>query len=169
MLSLIALLLPGAGFALGLCRLRSDPRFAWLHSLRQWPWELWLIAGAGFLATLGGIADWAYHRWSGVPIGSRERFYELMALVFGGLPLFVLMAMASVSPHPGNFLLPVLVVLLFTASLICFDEFVFHRRRCRRLETLMHRFLVFGYAVAWLAWAHWCFVRPLALAKEILL
>ena len=56
-------------------------------------------------------------------------------------------------------LLPIIVVALFTATLICYDEFVFHRKRCGVYETLLHRLLVFGNGVAWLAWMHWCFVR----------
>ena len=73
--------------------------------------------------------------------------------------MFVLMSLASVSRQPLAYLLPVIVVLLFTVTLICYDEFIFHRRRCRRLETLLHRALVFGNGAAWFAWAHWCFVK----------
>jgi hypothetical protein len=69
------------------------------------------------------------------------------------------MSFASLSARPLQFLLPVLIVLLFTVTLICYDEFIFHRRRCRRLETVLHRLLVFGNGTAWLAWAHWCFVQ----------
>jgi hypothetical protein len=43
--------------------------------------------------------------------------------------------------------------------MICYDEFVFHRKRCGRYETMLHRLLVFGNGIAWLAWMHWCFVR----------
>jgi hypothetical protein len=62
------------------------------------------------------------------------------------------------SDRPLQFLLPAIVVVLFIATLICYDEFIFHRRRCRPLETVLHRVLVFGNGAAWLAWAHWCFV-----------
>ena len=158
-MSLIALLIPGTGFAIGLLWLRTNPQFSWISVPGQWPWEIWGIGISGLLATAGGVADWAYHRLSGVIVGPREKKYELIALAFGGVPLFLLMCMASLSQHPFRYLLPVLVVLLFTVALICFDEFVFHTRRCKPIETLMHRFLVYGYGVAWLAWAHWCFVR----------
>ena len=49
-------------------------------------------------------------------------------------------------------------MLIFTVVLICYDEFLFHRR-CGRFETLMHRLLTFGNGLAFLAWVHWCFVR----------
>jgi hypothetical protein len=42
--------------------------------------------------------------------------------------------------------------------MICYDEFVFHRR-CRRFETFTHRLLTCGNGLAFLAWSHWCFVR----------
>src|SRR6185295_19186634 len=114
----------------------------------------------GCIATLAGMGDWAYHRWvAKCVVGKKERDCELLALAGGGVPMFVLMSLASVSRQPLAFLLPVLVVLLFTTALICYDEFIFHRRRCRRLETLLHRTLVFGNAAAWFAWAHWCFVK----------
>ena len=73
--------------------------------------------------------------------------------------MFLIMASASLSDHPQRWLLPALVVLIYTTALICYDEFVYHRRRCQKLETLLHRTLVFGNGLAWLAWAQWCFVR----------
>ncbi|MCL1475863.1 hypothetical protein [Argonema antarcticum] len=86
-----------------------------------------------------------------------ERKYELLALA-GGVPLFILMAVASLMEKPTNFLIPVIIVVLYMTVLICYDEFLFHRR-CKPFETAMHRLLVFGNGFAWLAWAHWCFVR----------
>jgi hypothetical protein len=91
-------------------------------------------------------------------VGRKERNCELLALAGGGVPMFVLMSAASLGQQPARFLVPVIVVLLFTVTLICYDEFIFHRRRCRRMETVLHRLLVFGNGAAWLAWAHWCFV-----------
>ena len=158
--SLTALLLPGLLFGAGLALLRDHPRFPWLRRVTDYPWQLWAIALSGGLATLAGFGDWAYHRWAArCVVGRAERRCELLALAGGGLPLFVLMALASINERPLQFLLPVIVVLLFTATLICYDEFIFHRRRCRRLETVLHRLLVFGNGAAWLAWAHWCFVE----------
>ena len=92
-------------------------------------------------------------------MGRPEHQSELAALAGGGVPLFGLMTAASIVPRPQVLLLPVLVVVLFTTVMICYDEFVFHRKRCGAYETLLHRLLVFGNGIAWLAWMHWCFVR----------
>jgi Na+/glutamate symporter len=74
------------------------------------------------------------------------------------VPLFALMAAASVSAWPTSYLVPVLVVLIYTVVMICYDDFVFHRR-CGRFEAFTHRLLTCGNGLAFLAWAHWCFVR----------
>jgi hypothetical protein len=157
--TLVALFLPGLLFGLGLFLLRDQPRYSWLSSFALYPWEFWvlLISGAG--ATTAGVLDWEYHRSGKTTVGRAEHHSELLALAGGGLPLFVLMAAASVVPRPQWLLIPVLLVLLFTAVLICYDEFVFHRKRCGAYETVLHRLLVFGNGIAWLAWMHWCFVR----------
>lgn len=161
-LTLIALFVPGALFAVGLFLVRDHPRFDWLGELIRWPWELWVIALCGMTATVAGAADWVYHRSGRTFVGAAEHRSELAALACGGLPLFVLMAAASLLSRPVVLLVPVLVVVLFTTVLICYDEFVYHRKRCGRYETILHRTLVFGNGLAWLAWAHWCFVRELA-------
>jgi hypothetical protein len=158
-LSLAALFAPGALFALGLFLLRDQPRFHWLRDLRAYPAEFWLIALGGISATVAGVLDWAYHRSGKAAIGGAEHRSELLALGCGGLPLFVLMAAASLVQRPGVLLLPVLVCVLATTVMICYDEFVFHRKRCGSYETLLHRLLVFGNGAAWLAWMNWCFVR----------
>jgi hypothetical protein len=158
--SLMALLVPGIAFALGLWVMRTDPRLPWLTQPSTWPWELWTITLAGVIATLGGLGDWGFHRWvAKCQIGRAERNCELLALAAGGVPLFVMMASASMSARPLQWLLPVIVIVLFITTLICYDEFVYHRRRCKGLETLLHRLLVFGNGTAWLAWSHWTFVR----------
>jgi hypothetical protein len=158
--SLIALLLPGALFGFGLFLLRDHSQFGWVRHVSAYPWQLWTIAVAGSVATIAGLGDWIYHRRvARCVVGRKERNCELLALAGGGLPMAVLMGLASISRRPLQFLLPALAVLLFTVTLICYDEFIFHRRRCRRLETLLHRLLVFGNGAAWLAWAHWCFVE----------
>lgn len=157
--SLLASLAPGAAFGAGVLVLRGTERFAWLGRPSSCPWELWTIAGAGTIATAAGIGDWLYHRLSGCAVGPIERRWELAALAGGGLPLFALMTAATLMDRPAALLLPILGVLLFTVVLICYDEFVFHRRRCGRLETALHRGLVFGHAIAFGAWLHFCFVR----------
>ena len=158
-LTLLALFLPGGLFVLGLFLVRNDSRFAWLTDIAAYPWEFWIVAAAGLTATAGGVLDWRYHRSGRARVGGAEHRSELLALAGGGMPLFILMAAASVLPRPEVLLLPILVVVLFTAVLICYDEFVFHRKRCGRYETMLHRLLVFGNGAAWLAWVHWCFVR----------
>jgi hypothetical protein len=160
--SLVALFAPGLAFGLGLLWLasRGSGAWHWLARPAQWPWELWTIAGSGLLGTVAGGADWAWHRWvAKCAIGPAERRCELLAMAAGGGPLFVVMAAASLSARPAAWLLPAVVIVVATTVMICYDEFVFHRKRCRRLETLLHRGLVFGQGGAWLAWAHWCFVR----------
>ncbi|HWG47509.1 MAG TPA: hypothetical protein VN688_32400 [Gemmataceae bacterium] len=157
--TLLALFVPGVLFAVGLYLLHQNPRFAWLSRPSAYPWELWMIAGCGAIATVAGLADWRYHRSGAVAMGAPEHHSELLALAGGGVPLFVLMSIASLLARPMVLLIPVLVVVLFTTVMICYDEFVFHRKRCGRYETILHRLLVFGNGVAWLAWTHWCFVR----------
>src|SRR5439155_20901691 len=108
---------------------------------------------------LGG-RDRRFHRRDDTGDGRREHRANLLALAGGGMPLFALMAAASISPRPACFLVPVLVVLIYTVVMICYDEFVIHRH-CGRIETFTHRLLTCGNGLAFLAWAHWCFVREL--------
>lgn len=158
-LTLIALFLPALLFGLGLMLVRERPRYAWLSSVGLYPWEFWVLLACGVVATAAGCLDWRYHRSGKATVGPAEHRSELIALAGGGLPLFVLMAAASVLPRPEVLLIPIIVVVLFTAVLICYDEFAFHRKRCGTYETMLHRLLVFGNGLAWLAWMHWCFVR----------
>jgi hypothetical protein len=158
-LTLLALFLPGVLFGLGLLLVRDRPGFFWLSSAAAYPWEFWAVLASGVVATAAGVLDWCYHRSGRTVVGAAEHRSELAALAGGGVPLFVLMAAASVLPRPQPLLLPILAVVLLTAALICYDEFVFHRKRCGAYETTLHRLLVFGNGLAWLAWMHWCFVR----------
>ncbi len=153
-----AAVLPGVLFAVGLLVLRGDMRFPWLTGDAPLPWQLGIVAVAGTLATAAGVADWQYHRRGGRRVGHAERRAEFLALFGGGLPLFVLMSLATLSPEPRHLLIPVLVVAGATLVLICYDEFTFHRR-CSRLESMLHRVLTIGMGIAWLAWAQWCFVE----------
>jgi hypothetical protein len=152
-----AMLVPAVLFPTGLLLLRADARFAWLRDVRAYPLEFWIIAVCGTVATGGGMLDWLQHRSGETTVGRREHRAHVLALASGGLPLFVLLAFASLSPQPLRFLLPVLVLLIYTVVLISYDEFVFHRR-CGRFETVTHRLLTFGNGLAFLAWTHWCFV-----------
>lgn len=156
--ALLAMLAPGVLFPLGLYALRDEPRFAWLRDLSAYPWEFWAVAVFGGIASCGGTADWLLHRSGITTVSRREHHTHVLALTAGGLPLFVLMACASLSDRPTVYLLPVFVLLIFTVVLISYDEFVFHRR-CGRMEALFHRMLTFGNGFAFLAWVHWCFVR----------
>jgi hypothetical protein len=156
--ALLAMLVPAAFFPMGLILLRDDARFAWLSRTEDYPWEFWAVAVCGSVATLSGLADWRVHRSGTTVVGVREHRAHVAALGAGGIPLFVLMAAASLSTRPLSLLLPTLVALVLTVVMICYDEFLFHRR-CGRYEVLMHRLLTFGNGMAFLAWAHWCFVR----------
>ena len=152
-----AMLAPAVLFPAGLFLLRDDARFTWLGDVRAYPLEFWVIAVCGTVATGGGLLDWLHHRSGETTVGRREHRAHVLALASGGLPLFVLLTFASLSPQPLRFLLPVLVLLIYTVVLISYDEFVFHRR-CGRFETVTHRLLTFGNGLAFLAWTHWCFV-----------
>jgi hypothetical protein len=55
-------------------------------------------------------------------------------------------------------LVPIFVVSFAMTGLIVFDEVRFHRA-CGRYEMLLHRFLVGGNGVAFLAWLSWCAER----------
>lgn len=123
------------------------------------PWQFYLIAFCGFIGTIGGVLDWRYHRDPlKLKISKKEREAEAKALGFGGVPMLLLMMAATVSTQPAYFLLPIVLVLLYTTVAICYDEFVFHIHRCDKTETLFHRILVFGNGAAWLAWFHFVFV-----------
>ena len=158
LLTLAPLFLPVIGMiaALGLGS-RLHPAFKWAAHPLQYPPELWIVILSGLVATLGGVGDWLFHRVF-QSVGPAEHHSHLLALATGGAPLFALMAFASVAENPTHWLLPIIVLVVYTTVLICYDEFVFHRRRCLPVETLLHRMIVFGHGTAWLAWMHWIFV-----------
>ena len=151
------MLAPAVLFPVGLFLLHDDPRFAWLADIRAYPFEFWVIASCGTVATVGGLLDWFLHRSGETSVSRREHRAHVLALASGGFPIFLLLAFASVSSQPLRFLVPVLVLLIYTVVVISYDEFIFHRR-CGRLESLTHRLLTFGNGLAFLAWMHWCFV-----------
>lgn len=157
LLSLLALFFPAVGFGLFLLAealLSGDTLGAATFS--NLPWQVYLITFVGSIATIGGVCDWVFHRLF-VTSSPKESKSHLLALGSGGVPLFFLMGTASLIPEPKILLIPIIVVTLYTTTLICYDEFVFHWRRCCRLETLFHRLLVFGNGIAWLAWMHWVY------------
>ena len=156
-LNLIALFLPGAAAIAGFAAYFGDPRLAWLDP-RTGPVHFAVIASAGALATLAGVADWMLHRRGERFVGPRERRVELAALAGGGAPLFAVMAAATLSSTPHAWLVPAVVLALATTTAIACDEFTFHRK-CSALETAFHRALTLGMGVAWLAWMHGVFVE----------
>lgn len=158
LLSLVTLFTPGVLFTLGLLVIFRHPDLPMLRVWSYAPWQLFVIALCGVVATVGGVADWIFHRCY-VAAGPNERKSHLLAMGTGGFPLFFLMSLASLFPAQRSVLLiPIVVVLLYTTVIICYDEFIFHHRRCIPLETLFHRLLVFGNGCAFFAWFHWCFV-----------
>jgi hypothetical protein len=153
-LSLVALLTP----ALALPLLLWLAPGAWAlpdpASPSSWPASFWVMALAGTTATLAGLLDWRFHRNGGRRIAAAERRAELIALALG-LPLFVLLALTSGPVPLRTLLVPIVAVALAMTALIVFDEVRFHRA-CGRYETLLHRFLVGGNGIAFLAWLAWC-------------
>ena len=157
--AVLAMLVPAVLFPICLWLRRHDPRLSWLFTPADYPWELWAMAVCGTTATVGGLLDWLFHRSGETSVGKPEHDSHVAALAGGGVPLFALMAAASVLARPQILLLPIIVVVGYTVVLICYDEFVFHRKRCDRFETITHRLLTLGNGAAWLAWMHWIFVR----------
>jgi hypothetical protein len=157
-LSLSLLFAPALGFLLALNLLKhTHPRFAWVNTpLVSYPWQFWGILLFGVVATLGGVGDWMYHKVYAT-VGPHEHHSHILALGAGGV-VFLLMALASVADAPLALLIPIIVALLTTVVLICYDEFAFHIKRCLPFETLLHRLLVFGNGAAFLIWMHWIFV-----------
>lgn len=156
--SLVLLLVPAVLFVGLLWANRHAPVLRLSAHFPFLPWQFWVMGVAGTVATIGGMLDWRFHRDPlRLQLSAKEREAEAAALGLGGVPMFVLMWMAMNSPRPHLYLVPIVVVLIYTVVLICYDEFVFHLRRCGPLETRYHRMLVLGNGVAWLAWFHFIF------------
>ncbi|MFN8360862.1 MAG: hypothetical protein U0264_13190 [Candidatus Kapaibacterium sp.] len=159
-LSLILLFIPALLFGI-LLLLYSDSPHLNIHSNFPFlPWQFHVIALFGIIATTGGVLDWRYHRNPlHMKIPKKERDAEAAALGLGGLPMFILMWLAMMSSTPTVYLIPIIIVLIYTVVAISYDEFVFHIKRCGKLETLYHRMLVLGNGTAWLAWFHYIYCQ----------
>lgn len=159
-LSLLLLFIPAFFFGLLIFLFRNDPHLQVSDSFPFLPWQFLVMACFGSIATIGGVLDWQFHRNPlNMKIPSKERDAEAKALGLGGLPMFALMWFAMMSERPSYFLIPVLIVLIYTVVAICYDEFVFHIKRCGPLENRYHRMLVFGNGIAWLSWFHFIFCK----------
>ncbi len=159
-LSLILLFVPAVLFA-GLLLLNKGNSH--LEISNTFPYLQWQIVGIGLfgiIATIGGVLDWRYHRNPlNMKIPKKERDAEAAALGLGGVPMFFLMWCAMMSQKPTMYLIPILIVLIYTVVAISYDEFVFHIKRCGRLENTYHRMLVLGNGIAWLLWFHFIFCK----------
>ena len=162
MLSLVAVLTPALAMPLLLWLAPSAWSLPSLFSPASWPAAFWVMAVAGMVATGAGLLDWRFHRTGGRRIAPAERRAELLALSLG-VPLFALLALAS-GPLPlRTVLVPIVGVALGMTALIMFDEVRFHRA-CGGYETLLHRLLVGGNGIAFLAWLAWCAHREVVYA-----
>jgi len=158
--SLILLMVPAMLFCLLLFIYRNNTSLYLTNDLPYMPWQFYMMALFGSIATIGGVLDWRFHRDPlKLKIPKKERDAEAKALGLGGLPMFILMWLAMNSDSPSNYLIPIIVVLIYTVSAICYDEFVFHIKRCTNKENWYHRMLVFGNGIAWLAWFHFIYYK----------
>lgn len=153
--TLIGVLAPALALPLLMALAGGAARLPALSAPATWPPAFWVMAIAGSVATVAGVQDWRFHRGGGRIVPAAERRAEAAALTAGAVA-FALLAIASWVADPRPLLIPVIAVALVTAALIAFDEARFHAR-CSRRETLLHRLLVGGNGVAFLAWCHACF------------
>ncbi len=157
-LSLFLLFVPAILFGVLLFVFKEHPKLRLSTSFPFLPWQFWILALCGSIATTGGVLDWLYHRDPlKLKLSAKERDAEAKALGLGGVPMFVLMWCAMLNANPHYFLIPIIVVLIYTVVAISYDEFVFHIHRCGKTENLYHRMLVFGNGLAWLAWFHFIY------------
>ena len=157
-LGLILLFMPPILFGILILLCRANGKLRLSPNAPYASWQFYAIALFGIIATAGGILDWRYHRNPlNMKIPRKERDAEALALGAGGVPMFLLMWFAMLSDHPGRFLLPIIIVLIYTVVGISYDEFVFHIKRCGRQENRYHRMLVFGNGLAWVAWFHFIY------------
>lgn len=156
--SLGLLLVPPGLFGALLLLFHSNERLQLSRELPYLPWQFLVVGVAGTVATLGGVLDWRYHRNPlHLKIPKKERDAEAAALGLGGVPMFLLMSAATLHAKPTIWLIPIIIVLIYTVVAISYDEFVFHIKRCGPVENAYHRMLVFGNGTAWLAWFHFIY------------
>jgi len=157
-LSLILLFMPAVLFAVLLLLFKGEGKLQLESVFPYVPWQFLVIAVCGGIATVGGVLDWRFHRDPlNMKIPKKERDAEAAALGLGGLPMFMVMWLAMMSSSPNLYLIPVVLILIYTVVAISYDEFVFHIKRCGAQENRYHRMLVFGNGIAWLAWFHFIF------------
>lgn len=157
-LSLILLFIPAVLFGVLLVIFKDHEHLHITENFPYLPMHFLVMAFFGSIATAGGVLDWRYHRNPlHMKIPKKEREAEAAALGLGGVPMFVLMFLAMINSRPTLFLIPILIVLIYTVVAISYDEFVFHRKRCGKLENTYHRMLVFGNGLAWITWFHFIF------------
>lgn len=159
-ISLLLLFAPASMFLILLILEKGNEKLPIKNDFPFLTWQLMVMIVAGTIATIGGFLDWRFHRKTlHMKISKRERIVESMALGLGGLPMFVLMWFAMISEKPTDFLIPILIVLIFTVTAICYDEFLFHKKRCGNQENRYHKMLVFGNGIVWLSWFHFIYVK----------
>ena len=159
-LSLILLFAPAVLFGLLLFLFKDNSKLQIGEDFPFLPWQFSAITILGLIATIGGVLDWRFHRNPlNMKIPKKERDAEAFALGLGGIPMFVLMWFAMISSKPTHYLIPILIVLIYTIVAISYDEFVFHIKRCGKTEIIYHRMLVFGNGFAWLAWFHFIYCK----------
>lgn len=157
-ISLLFLFVPTILFAILVYVYRESSVLQIEHTFPYLPWQFLVLIFFGSIATTGGILDWRFHRKVlGMKMSKKERRAEAIALGLGGIPMFIVMSLATLSPKPIIYLIPIIIILIFTVVMISYDEFVFHTKRCGKLETIYHRMLVFGNGIAWLAWLHFIY------------
>jgi hypothetical protein len=159
-LSLLLLFLPALGFIFCLYIFRNHASLHIISVFPFLPWQFFIIGIFGIIATIGGVLDWSFHRDPlKLKISKKERDAEAAALGLGGIPMFMLMWLAMISATPIFYLIPIILFLIYTVVAICYDEFVFHIKRCSKRENIYHRMLVYGNGVAWITWFHFIYCK----------
>ncbi len=166
--TLIGALLPGLLFAIVLfVAWRVDPRFGWVAEPWRAPWPIWGVAIGGLAGLFGNVSDYRYHRQTATPlVGEPEHKSHLIALLTGGVPLFIVMAIATFASRPALLVVPAIALVGYVVFWVAYDELVFHRRRkCKRVERVYHALSTVGNATALLSWAHWVFALGVGHAR----